>query len=87
MSKQRRPALDPVITMALGIGFLTIAIVMLVTQNLEGKGFSIGIGTGFFRAYHGRFYHGINHWRLELSCRAGGIAGKFACESDRTGLS
>ena len=46
MSRQQKTTFDPVIIMALGIGLLTIAIIMLVTQNLGEQGISIGSGTG-----------------------------------------
>jgi len=44
MSNQRK-TFDPVIVMAIGIGLLTIAIIMLVTQNLGEQGISIGAGS------------------------------------------
>lgn len=46
MPRQQKTTFDPVIIMALGIGLLTIAIIMLVTQNLGGQGISIGAGSG-----------------------------------------
>ena len=46
MSRQQKKSFDPVIIMALGIGLLTIAILMLVTQNLGEQGISIGTGSG-----------------------------------------
>ena len=47
MSREQKPALNPAILMALGIGLLTIAVVMLVTQNLGEQGISIISGSGF----------------------------------------
>jgi hypothetical protein len=44
MSRQQKPAVDPVILMALGIGLLTIAIIMMVTQNQGEQGVSVGWG-------------------------------------------
>ncbi|MBK9927758.1 MAG: sulfite exporter TauE/SafE family protein [Anaerolineales bacterium] len=46
MSNQRKTTFDPVILIALGIGLLTVAIIMLVTQNLGEQGISIGSGSG-----------------------------------------
>jgi sulfite exporter TauE/SafE len=43
MSNQRK-SFDPVIFMAVGIGLLTIAIIILVTQNLGEQGISINSG-------------------------------------------
>jgi sulfite exporter TauE/SafE len=45
MSREQKPALNPAILMALGIGLLTIAIIMMVTQNLGEQGISIGSGS------------------------------------------
>jgi len=41
MSRQQKPAINPVVFIALGIGFVTIALIMLVTQNLGEQGASI----------------------------------------------
>ena len=46
MSRQQKKSFDPVIIMALGIGLLTVAILMLVTQNLGEQAISIGTGSG-----------------------------------------
>jgi uncharacterized protein len=45
MSREQKTALNPAVLMALGIGLLTIAIIMLVTQNLGEQGISIGSGS------------------------------------------
>lgn len=45
MSKERKTTLDPVILMVIGIGLLTIAAIMLVTQNQGEQGISIGVGS------------------------------------------
>lgn len=39
--RQQKSALNPSILVALGIGLLTVAITMLVTQNLGEQGISI----------------------------------------------
>lgn len=44
MSRQQKTTFDPVIIMALGIGLLTIAIIVLVTQNLGEQGISMNSG-------------------------------------------
>lgn len=46
MTNQRKPAFDPVILVALGIGFITMAVVMLALQNQGGQSVDIGAGSG-----------------------------------------
>ncbi|MEP0805906.1 MAG: sulfite exporter TauE/SafE family protein [Chloroflexota bacterium] len=45
MSRKQTPVLDPVILMVIGIGLLTIAAIMLVTQNQGEQGISIDAGS------------------------------------------
>lgn len=73
MSNERKPALDPVILMALGIGLLTIAIVMLVTQNMGEQGISIGIGTGFAGRIMVAFVTGLTTGGLSCLAVQGGL--------------
>jgi sulfite exporter TauE/SafE len=73
MSNERKPALDPVILMALGIGLLTIAIIMLVTQNMGEQGISIGIGTGFSGRLMVAFLTGLTTGGLSCLAVQGGL--------------
>ncbi|MFZ5884232.1 MAG: sulfite exporter TauE/SafE family protein [Chloroflexota bacterium] len=45
MPKHQKTTLDPVILLAAGIGLLTLAIVLLISQNMGGQGISIGSGS------------------------------------------
>lgn len=45
MPKKQKTTLDPVILLAAGIGLLTIAVVMLLSQNMGEQGISIGTGS------------------------------------------
>ncbi|HSO11034.1 MAG TPA: sulfite exporter TauE/SafE family protein [Anaerolineales bacterium] len=73
MSKERKPALDPVILMALGIGLLTIAIIMLVTQNQGEQGISIGAGSGFTGNIMVAFITGLTTGGLSCLAVQGGL--------------
>jgi len=73
MSKERKPGLDPVILMALGIGFLTIAVIMLVTQNQGEQGVSIGTGSGFAGNIMVAFITGLTTGGLSCLAVQGGL--------------
>jgi len=47
MSGKQRPGIDPVILVALGIGFITMAVVMLALQNQGEPGLTISASSGF----------------------------------------
>jgi sulfite exporter TauE/SafE len=73
MSRKQSPAFDPVILMTLGIGLLTIAVIMLVTQNLGEQGISIGIGTGFSGRIMVAFITGLTTGGLSCLAVQGGL--------------
>jgi uncharacterized protein len=74
MSKNKNaPALDPVIIMALGIGLLTIAVIMLATQNQGEQGISIGIGTGLSGRIMVAFITGLTTGGLSCLAVQGGL--------------
>ena len=73
MSNERKPALDPVIIMAIGIGLLTIAIIMLVTQNLGEQGISINSVSGFSSNIMVAFITGLTTGGLSCLAVQGGL--------------
>lgn len=73
MSKARKPAFDPVIIMALGIGLLTIAIIMFATQNMDEQGYAIGIGTGLSGRIMIAFITGLTTGGLSCLAVQGGL--------------
>ena len=78
-SREQKPVLDPVILIALGIGLVTIAVVMLVTQNQGEQGVSIGIGSGFSGRIMVAFITGLTTGGLScLAVRGGLLASSLA---------
>lgn len=73
MSRQRKTALDPVIVMAFGIGLLTIAVIMLVTQNLGEQGISITASSGRSTNLMIAFITGITTGGLSCLAIQGGL--------------
>lgn len=69
----KRKSFDPVIIMAIGIGLLTIAVIMLVTQNQGEQGFSIGIQTGFSGRIMVAFVTGLTTGGLSCLAVQGGL--------------
>jgi len=79
MSRQRKPAIDPVILAALGIGFVTLAAVMLALQNQGGQGLAIGAGSGFSGRIMVAFITGLTTGGLScLAVQGGLLAGSLA---------
>ena len=72
MSNQRK-TFDPVIILALGIGLLTIAIIMLVTQNLGEQGISINSVSGFSNNFMVAFITGLTTGGLSCLAVQGGL--------------
>ena len=72
MSNQRK-TFDPVIILALGIGLLTIAIIMLVTQNLGEQGISINSVSGFSNNIMVAFITGLTTGGLSCLAVQGGL--------------
>jgi sulfite exporter TauE/SafE len=73
MNNERKPALDPVILMAFGIGLLTIAIIMLATQNQGEQGVSIGAGSGLTGNLMVAFITGLTTGGLSCLAVQGGL--------------
>lgn len=73
MSHQRKPALDPVILVALGIGFITMAVVLLALQNQGGQSVAIGTGSGFSGRLMVAFVTGLTTGGLSCLAVQGGL--------------
>ena len=73
MSRQRKPAFDPVILVALGIGFITMAVVMLAVQNQGEQGFSISATSGFSGRIMVAFITGLTTGGLSCLAMQGGL--------------
>lgn len=73
MSKEQKPAFDPVILIALGIGFITMAFVLLALQNQGTQAFSIGAGTGFSGRIMVAFVTGLTTGGLSCLAVQGGL--------------
>ncbi len=74
MSRQNRtPAFDPAILAAIGIGFITMAIVMLALQNQSDQSFAIGIGTGLWGRVSIAFITGLTTGGLSCLAVQGGL--------------
>lgn len=84
MSKQGRPAFDPVILVALGVGFITMAVVMLALQNQGGQSVSIGAGSGFSGRIMVSFITGLTTGGLScLAVQGGLLASSLAHQIER----
>jgi len=73
MSKDRKSTFDPVILMAVGIGLLTIAILMLVTQNQGEQGISITSTSGLSSNLMVAFITGLTTGGLSCLAVQGGL--------------
>ncbi len=73
MRNQRKPAFDPVILVALGIGFITMAVVMLALQHQGGQSFDIGAGSGFPGRIMAAFITGLTTGGLSCLAVQGGL--------------
>ena len=71
MSRQQKPASDPVILVTLGVGFITMAVVMLALQNQGGQ--SITIGSGFSGRIVVAFITGLTTGGLSCLAVQGGL--------------
>lgn len=84
MSHQRKPALDPVILVALGVGFITMAVVMLALQNQGGRSIAIGSGTGLSGRIMIAFVTGLTTGGLScLAVQGGLLASSLAHQIER----
>ncbi|HUG33323.1 MAG TPA: sulfite exporter TauE/SafE family protein, partial [Anaerolineales bacterium] len=73
MSRPQKPAFDPVILVALGVGFITMAVVMLALQNQEGQSLAIGTGSGFSGRIMVAFITGLTTGGLSCLAVQGGL--------------
>jgi sulfite exporter TauE/SafE len=73
MSKERKPAFDPVILVALGISLITMSVVMLALQNQGEQGFAIGVGSGFSGRVWVAFITGLTTGGLSCLAVQGGL--------------
>jgi sulfite exporter TauE/SafE len=73
MSHQRKPAFDPVILVALGIGFITMAVVMLALQNQGEQGYAINASSGFSGRIMVAFITGLTTGGLSCLAMQGGL--------------
>jgi uncharacterized protein len=73
MNKERKPAIDPVILVALGIGFITMAVVMLALQNQGEPGYAIGAASGFSGRIMVAFITGLTTGGLSCLAVQGGL--------------
>ena len=73
MSHQQKPVFDPVILVALGIGFITMAVVMLALQNQGGQSVEIGASAGFSGRIMVVFITGLTTGGLSCLAVQGGL--------------
>ena len=84
MSNERRPVFDPVILVALGIGFITMAVVMLALQNQGGQEISINTASGFSGRLMVSFITGLTTGGLScLAVQGGLLASSLAHQIER----
>jgi uncharacterized protein len=73
MSKEQKPAFDPVILVALGIGFITMAVVLFAFQNQGDQALAIGTGTGLSGRIMVAFITGLTTGGLSCLAVQGGL--------------
>jgi sulfite exporter TauE/SafE len=73
MSGKQRPGIDPVILVALGIGFITMAVVMLALQNQGEPGLTISASSGFSGRIMVAFITGLTTGGLSCLAVQGGL--------------
>lgn len=73
MPRQRKPPFDPVILVALGVGFITLAVVMLALQNQNEQSLAIGTGSGFSGRIMVAFLTGLTTGGLSCLAVQGGL--------------
>ena len=69
--KKQKPVFDPVILVALGVGLITMAVVMLALPNQGGQG--IAIGSGFWARISVAFITGLTTGGLSCLAVQGGL--------------
>src|SRR5512145_3167915 len=73
MSKEQKPAFDPVVLVALGIGFITMAIVLFAFQNQGDQALNINAGTGLSGRIMVAFVTGLTTGGLSCLAVQGGL--------------
>ncbi len=71
--KEQKPAFDPVILVALGIGLVTMAVVMIAFQNQSAQALDIGAGTGLSGRIMVAFITGLTTGGLSCLAVQGGL--------------
>jgi len=72
-SRPKKPAFDPVIFVALGIGLITMAVVMLAFQKQDNQAFAIGVGSGLWGRVTVAFVTGLTTGGLSCLAVQGGL--------------
>jgi sulfite exporter TauE/SafE len=73
MSKEQKPAFDPVVLVALGIGFITMAIILFAFQNQGDQALNISAGTGLSGRIMVAFVTGLTTGGLSCLAVQGGL--------------
>jgi hypothetical protein len=86
MSNQSKPAFDPAIFVAIGIGLITFAVILLALQNQGDQALDIGAGTGLSGRIMVAFVTGLTTGGLSCLAVQGGLLASSLAHH-RTGLS
>jgi sulfite exporter TauE/SafE len=73
MSKEQKPAFDPVVLVALGVGLITMAIVLFAFQNQGDQALNISAGTGLSGRIMVAFVTGLTTGGLSCLAVQGGL--------------
>lgn len=73
MSNQSKPAFDPAILVAIGIGLITFAVILVALQNQGDQALAIGAGTGFSGRIMVAFVTGLTTGGLSCLAVQGGL--------------
>ena len=73
MSNQSKPAFDPAILVAIGIGLITFAVILIALQNQGDQALAIGAGTGFSGRIMVAFVTGLTTGGLSCLAVQGGL--------------
>lgn len=73
MSNQNKPAFDPAILVAIGIGLITFAVILIALQNQGDEALAIGAGTGLSGRIMVAFVTGLTTGGLSCLAVQGGL--------------
>src|SRR6185369_10852669 len=73
MNRKQKTTFNPVILVALGIGLITMAVVLLALQNQGAQAFAIGAGSGFSGRVMVAFITGLTTGGLSCLAVQGGL--------------